>query len=70
MMGLGVFLLLLGPSAGLYNIAVSLLALVACWVIAITLRGVLCFGTTRDYCRDRYAWGKAPPRMADNPTGQ
>ena len=55
MMGLGVFLLLLGPSAGLYNIAVGLLALAACWVMAITFR-VLCFGSTRDYHRDRYVW--------------
>jgi len=53
-MGLGIFLLILGPCAGFYSIAIGLVALVACWVLAITLR-VFYFGGTSDYHRNRYA---------------
>jgi hypothetical protein len=49
-MGLGVFLLILGPCAGFYSIAMGLVALVACWVLAITIR-VFYFGGSRN----RYA---------------
>ena len=54
MMGLGVFLLILGPCADFYSIARGLIALVACWVLAITLR-VFCFGGPRDTRRYRYS---------------
>jgi hypothetical protein len=37
-MGLGVFLLILGPAADLYSIQSGLIALVALWVLAITIR--------------------------------
>ena len=43
LMGLGVFLLILGPCADFYGIKLGLVALVACWGLAITLR-VFCFG--------------------------
>ena len=55
LMGLGVFLLILGPCAGFYSIALGFVSIVGCWVVAITLR-VLCIGGTRDYHRDRHAW--------------
>ena len=54
MMGLGIFLLILGPCVGFYSIAIGLVALVACWVPAITLR-VCYFGGTSDYHHNRYA---------------
>ena len=54
MMGLGVFLLILGPCAGFYSIAMGLVALVACWVLAITIR-VFYFGGARDDRRYRYS---------------
>jgi hypothetical protein len=38
LMGLGVFLLILGPAADFYSITSGLIALVVCWVLAITLR--------------------------------
>ena len=38
LMGLGVFLLILGPAADLYSIQSGLIALVALWVLAITVR--------------------------------
>jgi len=47
MMGLGIFLLILGPCAGFYSIAIGLVGLVACWVLAITIR-VFYFGGSRD----------------------
>jgi glycerol uptake facilitator-like aquaporin len=54
MIGLGVFLLILGPCADFYNIARGLIALVACWGLAITLR-VYCFGGPRDIRRYRFS---------------
>ena len=53
LMGLGVLLLVLGPCAGFYSIAIGFVALVGCWVAATTLR-VLYFGGTRDTRRNRY----------------
>ena len=53
LMGLGVLLLILGPCAGLYSIAMGVIALVACWVIAVTLR-VFYFGGTHEERRSRY----------------
>ena len=41
--GLGILLLILGPCADLYSIAHGLIALVAMWVLAITIR-VFYFG--------------------------
>jgi len=41
------------PCAGFYSIAIGFVALVSCWVVAITLR-VLYFGGTRDTRRNRY----------------
>ena len=41
--GLGIFLFILGPCADLYSIAYGLIALVATWVLAITIR-VFFFG--------------------------
>ena len=41
--GLGVLLLILGPCADLYSLAYGVIALVATWVLAITLR-VFYFG--------------------------
>jgi len=43
LMGLGVLLLILGPCAELYTISYGLIALVASWVTAITIR-VFFFG--------------------------
>ena len=43
LMGFGVFLLILGPCADLYTISYGLVALVASWVLAITMR-VFFFG--------------------------
>jgi hypothetical protein len=54
LMGVGVLLLVLGPCAGFYNIAIGFVAMVGCWVVAITLR-VLYFGGTRETRRNRYA---------------
>ncbi|MDM7998552.1 MAG: hypothetical protein QUS33_00760 [Dehalococcoidia bacterium] len=51
--GLGILLLILGPCAGFYEIATGLIALVACWVIAVTIR-VFYFHGTRDERRSRY----------------
>jgi len=45
--GLGVLLLILGPCADLYGISYGLIALVASWVLAITMR-VFFFGGTSD----------------------
>jgi len=53
LMGLGVLLLVLGPCAGFYSIAIGFVALVACWVLAITLR-VFYFGGNRDERHTRY----------------
>ena len=41
--GLGILLLILGPCADLYSVAHGLIALVATWVLAITIR-VFYFG--------------------------
>jgi hypothetical protein len=54
LMGLGVLLLVLAPCAGFYSIAIGFVALVGCWVVAITLR-VLYFGGTREDHRYRYS---------------
>lgn len=54
MMGLGFLLLILGPCAGLYSVAMGLVALVACWVLAITIR-VFYLGGTRNDSRYRYS---------------
>jgi len=54
MIGLGVFLMILGPCADFYRIKLGLVALVACWGLAITLR-VYCFGGPRDTRRYRYS---------------
>jgi len=54
MIGLGVFLMILGPCAGFYSIKLGLVALVACWGLAITLR-VYCFGGPRDIRRYRFS---------------
>ena len=54
LMGLGVLLLVLGPCGGVYGIAIGFVALVGCWVVAITLR-VLYFGGTRDDRRYRHS---------------
>ena len=43
LLGLGVFLLILGPCADLYSIAHGLIALVATWVLAVPIR-VFYFG--------------------------
>ena len=53
LMGLGVLLLILGPCAGFYSIAIGFVALVGCWVVAFTLR-VFYFGGTYDERRSRY----------------
>ncbi len=53
LMGLGVLLLILGPCAGFYSIAIGFVALVGCWVVAITLK-VLYSGGTRDARYSRY----------------
>jgi hypothetical protein len=50
LMGLGVLLLILGPCAGLYSISYGLIALVASWVLAITMR-VFFFGGGSDDTR-------------------
>ena len=42
--GLGVLLLILGPCAGLYSVSYGVIALVATWVVAITIR-VFYFGS-------------------------
>lgn len=47
LLGLGVFMLILGPCADLYSIAYGLIALVAAWVLAITIR-VFFFGAPSD----------------------
>lgn len=52
LMGLGVLLLILGPCAELYSIAYGLVALVASWVLAITIR-VFFFGGPDDTRRNR-----------------
>ena len=54
LMGLGVFLLVLGPCTDFYSIAVGLVAGVGCWVLAITLR-VFYFGGSRDDRPYRYS---------------
>jgi hypothetical protein len=54
LMGLGILLLILGPCAGFYSIAIGFVALVGCWVVGITLR-VLYFGGNRDDRRYRYS---------------
>lgn len=53
--GLGVLLLILGPCAGLYSISYGVIALVATWVIAITIR-VFYFGagSEEDHRHSRY----------------
>jgi hypothetical protein len=51
--GLGILLLILGPCAGFYSIAMGLIALVSCWVIAVTIR-VFYFGGTRDERQSQY----------------
>jgi len=52
-MGLGVLLLVLGPCAGFYSIAIGFVALVGCWVVGISLR-TLFFGGTRNEHNNRY----------------
>jgi hypothetical protein len=54
LMGLGVLLLVLGPCAGFYSIAIGFVAMVACWVVAITLRVLYSAGTREDR-RYRYS---------------
>ena len=54
LMGLGVFLLVLGPCIGFYSIAIGLVAGVGCWVLAITLR-VFYFGGNSEDHRFRYS---------------
>jgi hypothetical protein len=54
LMGLGVLLLVLGPCAGFYSIAIGLVALVGCWVVGITLR-VLYFGGSSNDSRYHYS---------------
>jgi len=54
LMGLGILLLVLGPCAGFYSIAIGFVALVGCWVAAITLR-VFYFGGSRDDRPYRYS---------------
>ncbi|MBN2099019.1 MAG: hypothetical protein JW753_05420 [Dehalococcoidia bacterium] len=54
LMGLGVLLLALGSCTGFYSIPIGFVALVACWVVAITLR-VFYFGGNRDEHRYRYS---------------
>ena len=53
--GLGIFLLILGPCADLYSVAHGLIALVATWVLAITIR-VFYFGarSEEDHRHGRY----------------
>jgi hypothetical protein len=53
--GLGILLLILGPCVDLYGVAHGLIALVATWVLAITLR-VLYFGagSEDDHRHGRY----------------
>lgn len=53
LMGLGVLLLILGPCAGFYSIAMGLVALVASWVLGVTIR-VFYFGGTHEERRSRY----------------
>ena len=52
-MGLGVLLLVLGPCAGFYSIAIGFVALVGCWVAGISLR-TLFFGGTRNERHNHY----------------
>ena len=54
LMGLGVFLLVLGPCTDFYGIAIGLVAGVGCWVLAITLR-VFYFGGDSEDHRYRYS---------------
>ena len=54
LMGLGVFLLVLGPCTDFYSIAIGLVAGVGCWVLAITLR-VFYFGGDSEDHRYRYS---------------
>ena len=51
--GLGVFLLILGPCAGLYSLAYGVIALVATWVLAITIR-VFYFGAGSEEENNRH----------------
>jgi uncharacterized membrane protein YuzA (DUF378 family) len=53
--GLGVLLLILGPCADLYSINYGIIALVATWVLAITIR-VFFFGgePNNDHRNRRY----------------
>jgi len=53
--GLGILLLILGPCADLYSIGHGLIALVATWVLAITIR-VFYFGAPSedDHRQGRY----------------
>jgi hypothetical protein len=53
--GLGILLLVLGPCADLYSVAHGLIALVATWVLAITIR-VFYFGagSEEDHRHGRY----------------
>ena len=53
LMGVGVFVLILGPCADLYSIGMGLIGMVASWVLAVTIR-VFYFGGTRDERYSRY----------------
>jgi hypothetical protein len=54
LMGLGVFVLILGPCASFYSIAMGLVGMVACWVLSVTIR-VFYLGGPRDERRYRYS---------------
>ena len=54
LMGLGILLFVLGPCTGFYSAGIGLVALIACWVLAVTLR-VFYFGGNRDESRYRYS---------------
>ena len=54
LMGLGVLLLVLGPCADLYSIGMGLVGMVACWVLAISMR-VFYLGGNREDRRYRYS---------------
>jgi len=53
LLGVGVFVLILGPCADLYSIGMGLIGLVASWVMALTIR-VFFFGGPRDERYSRY----------------
>ncbi len=48
LMGLGILIMALGPCTGFYGIGLGFIGLVACWVVAITLRVYHNTGTPED----------------------